>query len=445
MPTVGASVLAAAAAAAGFAPWAAAVVALEALAAAAWLAASAAFAASAVLFSDDRLSCVSVVVDAASASAAFFATVSAVPEAVVAVCSSFSPSLPLASPSIEPLASVLLLVEACSARPVSPLRPLVPVAALVALPTFAACAGTAPWAPLNAASAACSASLIDLASEWPTCLPCCAPSAVASVAPDVPAVASVSAVVASSVAVVLVPLAFVFAFALAWSWACACNWAATAAAAAEVVVLPELLALCWVEPLLLLPVPCCVLPDDEAEVVPLLPAALLLWLPAALLELLLLEVWLFDCADACALADAADADADGDGAGVGAGAGALGAAVLALCAALFCESMLCCKVCANGWALELSGVLLVGELSDEPNSELINDSGDMADPVYPVTRSICDQCPLERCCFDTRGLKPARGLNALSAHPENSCGVFIGVALFAPRKLLRFRCVATCL
>jgi hypothetical protein len=225
----------------------------------------------------------------------------------------------------------------------------------------------------------------------------------------VPAVASVSAEVASSVAVVLVPLAFVFAFAfaLAWSWACACNWAATAAAAAEVVVLPELLAFCWVEPLLLLPVPCCVLPDDDAEVVPLLPVALLLWLLAALLllVLLLLEVWLLGCADACALAEAADADAEGDGAGVGAGAGALDASVLALCDELFCESMLCCKVCANGWTLELSGVMLVGELelSEEPNSELINDSGDMADPVYPVIRSICDRGPLERCCFDARG------------------------------------------
>ncbi|WP_342342378.1 hypothetical protein [Paraburkholderia phenazinium] len=150
-------------------------------------------------------------------------------------------------------------------------------------------------------------------------------------------------------------------------------------------MLLELLALCWVEPLLLLPVPCWVLPDDEAEVVPLLLvplAALLLW-PAVVLLLLLFELWLLDCAAACALAEAAAADGEGDAAGVG--AGALGAGLLALCDALFCEPMLCCKVCANGTALEASGVLFVGELPEELNSELINDSGDMADPVYPMS------------------------------------------------------------
>jgi hypothetical protein len=257
------------------------------------------------------------------------------------------------------------------------------VVALFALPTFAACVATAPCAPLIAASAACSASLTDFGSESPTCLPWCVPSAAVPVAPVRPAAASVSELVASSVALVLAPLAL--AFALAWSWACACNWAAIAAAAAEVVVLPELLVLCWVAPLLLVPVLCCVLPDDEAEAVPLLSVvlvALLLWLPVALLLSLLFELGSLGCAAACALAEAAVADAEG--AGVGAGSGALGTGSLALDDASFCKSILCCKVCANGWAPEVSGALLVGELLEESNSELINDSGDMADPVYPV-------------------------------------------------------------
>ena len=61
------------------------------------------------------------------------------------------------------------------------------------------------------------------------------------------------------------------------------------------------------------------------------------------------------------------------------------AALLALCDASFCESMLCCRVCANnGWALAASTGALVDELPDEPSRELINESGDMADPVCPV-------------------------------------------------------------
>jgi hypothetical protein len=52
--------------------------------------------------------------------------------------------------------------------------------------------------------------------------------------------------------------------------------------------------------------------------------------------------------------------------------------------ALFCESMLCCKVCANGWALAVSADVPVGELPTALRSELISESGDMADPVYPV-------------------------------------------------------------
>ncbi len=135
----------------------------------------------------------------------------------------------------------------------------------------------------------------------------------------------------------------------------------------------------------------------------------------------------------------------GAGAGDGAGAcgGALCAAVLALCAASFCESMLCCKVCENGCVLAVSAGELVGELLDEPNSELIDESGDMADPVYPVNPVKFRSMPVKRSSAQAR-LMPvarhaARGLHTLGAHPENSCGVFVGVALLAPRHLLGFR------
>jgi hypothetical protein len=125
------------------------------------------------------------------------------------------------------------------------------------------------------------------------------------------------------------------------------------------------------------------LPEDEAEfVLPALPPVLLLlWLLPALLVLFVLpELWLFDGAGVGALA--AD-DGAGEGAGVGVGVGALCAALLVFCGALFCESMLCCKVCENGWLLTMSTGEFVCELPDEPNSELIYESGDMADPVYP--------------------------------------------------------------
>ena len=46
--------------------------------------------------------------------------------------------------------------------------------------------------------------------------------------------------------------------------------------------------------------------------------------------------------------------------------------------------MLCCKVWPNGCALAVFCGALVGELLDASNSELISESGDMADPVYPV-------------------------------------------------------------
>jgi len=153
-------------------------------------------------------------------------------------------------------------------------------------------------------------------------------------------------------------------------------------------VLPELLLpCCEVELLPLVPL-CCVLPEDDAErvLLALLPSLLLLlWLLLALLVLFVL--WLFDGAGVGVLAED-DGVGEGAGAdvgvGVGAGAGALCAAPLAPCDASFCESMLCCKVCENGWVLTMSTGEFVCELPDEPNSELIYESGDMADPAYPV-------------------------------------------------------------
>jgi hypothetical protein len=163
-------------------------------------------------------------------------------------------------------------------------------------------------------------------------------------------------------------------------------------------VLPvPLPACCDVELLLLVPL-CCVLPEDEAEVVLLPSLLLLLWLLLALLVLfVLLELWLFDGAGVGALAED-DGVGEGAGADVGAGvgAGALCAALLVLCEASFCESMLCCKVCENGWVLTMSTGEFVCELPDEPNSELIYESGDMADPVYPVNRVKFRSMPVTR-------------------------------------------------
>jgi hypothetical protein len=176
-------------------------------------------------------------------------------------------------------------------------------------------------------------------------------------------------------------------------------------------VLPvPLPACCDVESLLLLVPLCCVLPEDEAELVLLplplllLPSLLLLllWLLLALLVLfVLLELWLFD-GDGAGVGALAEDDGVGEGAGadagvgVGAGAGALCAALFALCDASFCESMLCCKVCENGWVLTMSTGEFVCELPDEPNSELIYESGDMADPVYPVNRVKFRSMPVTR-------------------------------------------------
>lgn len=41
--------------------------------------------------------------------------------------------------------------------------------------------------------------------------------------------------------------------------------------------------------------------------------------------------------------------------------------------------------------------------------------------------------------------EPKARSGALGAHPQNTRGMLVGVALFAPRVLLRFRCVAASL
>lgn len=90
-----------------------------------------------------------------------------------------------------------------------------------------------------------------------------------------------------------------------------------------------------------------------------------------------------DCEALCASEEEeADEDVEAAGAGAGAGCGAL----LALCDALVCESMLCCSVCENGSALAAFGADALGALlEDESKSEEINESGDMVGPVYPVS------------------------------------------------------------
>lgn len=216
--------------------------------------------------------------------------------------------------------------------------------------------------------------------------------------------------------------------------------------------LPEASPLrCDVELLSLL-LACCVLPEDTVEPVPLPFAPLpLLALSVLLLLFALLDAWVFDCEAACALEEDDCASVEGAGAGDGAAAcgGTLCAAVLALCAASFCESMLCCKVWPNGCALAVLSGELVGKLLEASNSELIGESGDMADPVYPVnpvgTGDAVMRSGAQAPAGAGHAVMQARGLCTLSAHPESSCCVFIGVALFAPCRLLGFRCVAACL
>lgn len=144
-----------------------------------------------------------------------------------------------------------------------------------------------------------------------------------------------------------------------------------------------------------LPVPleaCCELddePDDEAddeldEELDEEPFAELL-LPALLLDAL----WFFVDGSggggaSCTLdedpADDEEADED-DEDEEGGGAGGL----LALCAAaLFCWSMLCCKVCENGVAFAAAAMAAVVDvLLAEPSSEPICERSDIGNPVNP--------------------------------------------------------------
>ena len=163
----------------------------------------------------------------------------------------------------------------------------------------------------------------------------------------------------------------------------------------------EPLRLCRDVELSPLPAGSCALPDAAVEVVPPLSALSEPLAPLALLVLLLLlfallDAWVSDCEAACVLAeeDCAGEDED-EGDGEGAGAGASGGA---LCAASFCESMLCCKVCANGCALVLFASEIVGVILDESASEPMNDSGDMADPVYPVSQVKFRSVPVKLLC-----------------------------------------------
>jgi hypothetical protein len=242
--------------------------------------------ASVVLFNVASLVCAAVVLVAASASAAFFAVASVVFAAVVVVPgSSFSPCLFLASPNIEPEASVLPLPDVCSDTVLLALAPIPPVAALDAAPTDAACAGTAPCAPLSAASAACNASVTDVESAEASLLPGCVPSvAVPLAVPDAAAV-----VLSVGVRLVSADVSPDALAAFAWSCACACNCAATAATAGEVVVLSVVLFALfafgaappwWRATILLLcSLPWWALPDGVAGVA-------LLWLAPDVLALL---------------------------------------------------------------------------------------------------------------------------------------------------------------
>jgi hypothetical protein len=159
---------------------------------------------------------------------------------------------------------------------------------------------------------------------------------------------------------------------------------------------------------LLCPLLCCGSPVDAVVVVPL-------WLvPDVFALLLLLEVWVlacevvwlleFDAAEAVELAEDEDEDEDAEEPEDEApedpdddeDAAALCALLLALCAALLCELMLCCKVCEKGSALGVSADELVGELSNASKTALINESGDMAGPVYPVNPLDVRKTPAKR-------------------------------------------------
>jgi hypothetical protein len=159
---------------------------------------------------------------------------------------------------------------------------------------------------------------------------------------------------------------------------------------------------------------CCVLAaeaDDEADDEPDEEALVELLLSV----LLLAASWLFvegsggggaSCTlDEAAEDDEADADEEDDGAG----------GLLALCAAaLFCRSMLCCRVCENGLAFAAAAIAaLVDVLLAEPSSEPICERSDIGNPVNP-SNGVFGQS--KRC--------PGAS-DALDTHPQNAGGVFV--------------------
>ena len=183
-----------------------------------------------------------------------------------------------------------------------------------------------------------------------------------------------------------------------------------AASVCVVVVLPDFagVVLVWSVEL------CCVLadevddePDDELDEEALVELLLSV--------LLLAASWLFvegsggggaSCTlDEAAEDDEADADEEDDGAG----------GLLALCAAaLFCRSMLCCRVCENGLAFAAAAIAaLVDVLLAEPSSEPICERSDIGNPVN-LSNGVFGQS--KRC--------PGAS-DALDTHPQNAGGVFV--------------------
>src|SRR5258705_6388330 len=89
--------------------------------------------------------------------------------------------------------------------------------------------------------------------------------------------------------------------------------------------------------------------------------------------------------------------------------------------------MLCCKVCENGLALAAAAIAaLVEVLLAEPSSEPICERSDIRNPVNPSNWLV------------GQTWRRSRRSNAFGAHAQNSRGVFVGVALIAPRDGFRF-------
>jgi hypothetical protein len=113
----------------------------------------------------------------------------------------------------------------------------------------------------------------------------------------------------------------------------------------------------------------------------------------ALAELLLAESGLFvegpGGGASCTLDEDADEDAEDEEADE---ADDEAGGLLALCAAaLFCRSMLCCRVCENGVAFAAAArAALVDVLLAEPSSEPICERGDIGNPVNP-SNGVFDQ------------------------------------------------------